>query len=62
MSKLIKYLEDQTQPKISAKELAARIGISASLLSYWMSGHRKPGKSKLQKVSKITGIKIEDLL
>lgn len=62
MSKLIRYLEDQVKPKTTAKQLAAKLGVSASLLSYWMSGHRKPGASKLARVSKITGIKIEDLL
>lgn len=62
MSKLIRYLEEQTKPKITAKQLAAKLGVSQSLLSYWMSGDRKPGAGKLKQISRVTGIKLEDLL
>ena len=62
MTKLMKYLEEHTLPKITAQELAVKLGVDGSLITLWRQGKRKPGKSKLKTLSKVTGIPIEDLL
>ncbi len=43
-------------------DLARELGVDRSLISHWLAGRRKPGRSKLISLSKITGIPIEDLL
>ncbi len=62
MTKLMQFLEENTKPKISALELAHKLRIHPSLITLWRQGTRKPGKSKLKALSRITGIPIEDLL
>ena len=62
MTKLMQFLEENTKPKISALELAHKLRIHPSLITLWRQGARKPGKSKLKALSRITGIPIEDLL
>ena len=62
MSKLMHWLDEQTRPKMSAKDIADRVKVHQSLVTMWRSGLRKPGKGKLRELSKLTGIKVEDLL
>lgn len=65
MSKLIEWLEQNTRPApptFTVKELAAKLDVDQSLITLWRQGLRKPGKRKLVKVSKLTGIEIKDLL
>lgn len=62
MTKLMQYLKDNTVPKITAKELADKLGVHQSLINLWREGKRKPGTKTLKPLSKLTGIRIEDLL
>jgi transcriptional regulator with XRE-family HTH domain len=62
MSKLIRWMEENTRPRYQLDELAGKLGVSQSLLTLWRQGKRKPGRPQLVKLSKLTGIKIEDLL
>ena len=43
-------------------ELAAQLGVTPGLISYWRAGKRRPGLDQLKPLSRITGIPVEDLL
>ena len=62
MSKLIRWMQENTLPRYQLDELAQKLQVSPSLLTYWRQGKRKPGARQLKKLSQLTGIKIEDLL
>lgn len=62
MSKLIQWLEENTIPQTTLKAIAKELQVDQSLLSLWRHGRRKPGKRQLRKLSKLTGIRIEELL
>lgn len=62
MTKLAVYLKKVTTPRMTATEIAHKMGVSQSTVSLWMSGKRRPGLDKLKQLSTLTGIKIEDLL
>lgn len=62
MSKLIQWLEENTVPQTTLKAIAKELQVNQSLVSLWRHGRRKPGKRQLQKLSKLTGIRIEELL
>jgi len=62
MSKLIDWLEQQTRPPMELIEIARALKDDRSLVSLWRMGKRKPGKQQLKNLSRLTGIKIEDLL
>ena len=60
--KLIAFLKSNRRKNLTHEVIAAKLGCSASLLSMWMSNARKPSRSLLKPLSKLTGIKVEDLL
>jgi transcriptional regulator with XRE-family HTH domain len=62
MSKLIDWLEQKTRPPMELKDIAQALKVDQSLVSLWRAGKRKPGKRQLKNLSRLTGIKIEDLL
>ena len=62
MKKLTEYIKNATTPSMTQKKIALHMGVDPSLVSHWMAGRRKPHASKLKQLSKLTGIKIEDLL
>ena len=62
MSKLIRWMEQNTLPRYELNEFARKLGVSASLVTYWRQGKRKPGARQLKKLAALTGLKIEDLL
>jgi transcriptional regulator with XRE-family HTH domain len=62
MTRLMKFLEDNTKPKMTAQELAGKVGVHSSLVSLWRTGQRKPGAKQLKALSKVTGIPIAELL
>jgi hypothetical protein len=62
MTKLMQFLEENTKPKISALKLAQKLKVHPSLITLWRLGQRKPGKSKLKRLSQVTGLPVEDLL
>jgi transcriptional regulator with XRE-family HTH domain len=55
-------MQENTLPRYQLDELAQKLQVSPSLLTYWRQGKRKPGARQLKKLSQLTGIKIEDLL
>lgn len=62
MEKLVRFLEKHTKAKMTQADIARELGVSPSLVSYWMAGTRKPGRDKIKQLSKLTGIPVEDLL
>lgn len=62
MSKLQTFLKQNTQPKIKVGDLAEKLGVHPTLIIMWRNGTRRPGRSKLKPLSKITGIAVNDLL
>ena len=59
MTPLMQFLVENTEPKMSKRDLARKLKVDASLITLWMQGARKPGKSKLKRVSQITGIPLD---
>lgn len=59
MTPLMQYLLDNTEPKISKRELAIKLKVDPSLITLWAQGTRKPGKSRLKRISQVTGIPVE---
>jgi transcriptional regulator with XRE-family HTH domain len=59
MTPLQQFLIENTEPKISKRDLAKKLKVDASLITLWMQGTRKPGKAKLQRVSQVTGIPMD---
>ena len=59
MTPLQQYLAENTEPKISKRDLAAKLNVDASLITRWASGERVPSKHKLKRVSQVTGIPLE---
>jgi transcriptional regulator with XRE-family HTH domain len=47
---------------MSQYQLAKQMRIDRSTVTRWMKGQRKPARTQLAVLSKITGIKVEDLL
>jgi transcriptional regulator with XRE-family HTH domain len=62
MDKFRQWLIENTEPKVSAAKFARDLGVSPSLVTHWKKGTRKPGIDQLRKLSKRTGIKLEDFL
>jgi transcriptional regulator with XRE-family HTH domain len=62
MNKLQRYLDEVTRPKLSIDQIAEKLKVHPSLVTMWRRGTRNPGKAKLVALSKLTGIKVEDLL
>src|SRR6266704_3237423 len=62
MSKLIQWLNENTLPVTTLKDIAGQLKVDPSLVSLWRQGKRKPGKRQLKNLSRLIGIKIEDLL
>jgi len=59
---LVQFLVENTEPKISKQSLARQVRVHPSLITLWMQGLRKPGRATLQRLSKVTGLSIEELL
>jgi transcriptional regulator with XRE-family HTH domain len=47
---------------MSQSDLSKALGVTPGLVSYWLSGKRRPGLDQLKPLSQLTGIPIEDLL
>jgi DNA-binding transcriptional regulator YiaG len=62
MDKLIKWLNENTIPKRTSADIAAELGVSVSTVTLWRQGKRKPSRPQVKKLSRLTGIKVEDLL
>ncbi len=58
MQKLKRYLK---RPGMNQNRLAIRLGVNRSVVHHWLNG-RKPSGKYLIALSRVTGIKIEDLL
>lgn len=59
MERLKQYLEAE---EISQAELARRMGVSQPTVWEWLNGQTLPSAKRLQKLSELTGISINDLL
>jgi transcriptional regulator with XRE-family HTH domain len=59
MVKLKRWM-DKSQTSQAA--LARQLVVHRSLVCHWLRGSRKPGRNQLLRLSRTTGIKIEDLL
>jgi len=55
-------LEYMNKKNMSRKELAKKLGITESYLSYHFSGKRTFGAQTALRISKITGIPLENLI
>lgn len=62
MTKLMTFLEQNTKPKIRVGDLADKLGVHPTLIIMWRNGTRRPGRSRLRALSKITKIAVNDLL
>jgi transcriptional regulator with XRE-family HTH domain len=59
MEKLKKYLEDT---KINQHDFAFLLGVSESIISYYLNGKRRPGRDMALRISQLTGIPVLELL
>ncbi|MFN7137737.1 MAG: helix-turn-helix domain-containing protein [Limisphaerales bacterium] len=54
--------ETRQLAKLSQTDLAKRLEVSASLISYWESGTRKPSDEQLQEIARHLGVSLDYLL
>lgn len=59
MQRLQRYLEDEA---ISQNDLAILVGVKQPTVWEWLNGKSKPSAARLQMLSRVTGISIDDLL
>jgi transcriptional regulator with XRE-family HTH domain len=62
MTKLMQWLDENTQPNMTLAELAQKLKVSQSIVTLWRQGKRKPGRAQLRKLSALTGLRVEELL
>lgn len=56
--KLREYMERE---EVSQNELARRVGISASGMSFIMMGKRNPRLETVKNICEVTGLKVEEI-
>ena len=59
MEPLKKYLQESG---ISQHELSLKLGVSESIVSYYLNGKRRPGRDMALRISQLTGIPVLELL
>lgn len=59
MKRLRKYLEENS---ISQVEIARKIGVKQPTVWEWLNDESKPSAENLMKLSRVTGLSIDDLL
>jgi transcriptional regulator with XRE-family HTH domain len=59
--KILRILEDHKSRKEDYKDLAKRIGLSASAITMWRKGKRIPDHKSIEIIAKSLGIPIENL-
>ena len=59
---MVKLRKWMVKTRTSQAELSRELGISRSLVSHWLAARRMPGRGRLKDLSRVTGIKLEDLL
>lgn len=59
MDRLKQYLDDE---KMSQAEFARMFGVKQPTVWEWLNGHSSPTAENLQKLSRMTGISIDELL
>lgn len=52
----IKVFREAQVPPLSQEALADKIGVNRVTLARWETGDRKPGPTKLPRITKVTGI------
>lgn len=62
MDKLKKYFGVAQKKVRTQADIARELGVHRSLVNHWIMGRRKPSRKLLKPLSRLTGIKIEDLL
>jgi len=59
MERLRQYLDDES---VSQTELARRLGVKQPTVWEWLNGESSPSAENLQKLSRVTGVSIDELL
>ena len=58
----MKLKEVRTQKRWRQNEVAAAIGVTASAVHHWESGANKPSYENLEKLSKVLGCTVDELI
>lgn len=59
---LIQEWQDSQEFRVSASQLAGKIGVTRSAMSQWKSGQAKPTPTNLRELARVTGVKYALLL